>query len=258
MKILGLSGRKQSGKNTICNYIFGSTLVDLGILVHRDIDAEGRLIGKALIHDEVTNENKYQTNYVDPMSRDQQMQELFSKYVWPFVKVYSFADPLKEFCIKVMGLTEEQCYGTNEDKNSPTRYTWGDFSFCLDPLRIDGFHDEHMTARDILQVFGTDVMRKIYNNIWVQATINRILRNQSDISIVCDVRFPNEVKGIQDAGGKVIRLLRAPFANEDQHASETALDDYGEFDVTIDNRELTISQTNQKIVETLLSWGWEE
>jgi len=37
------------------------------------------------------------------------------------IKTYSFADPLKRnICIDLLGLTEQQCYGSDEDKNSLT------------------------------------------------------------------------------------------------------------------------------------------
>ena len=36
----------------------------------------------------------------------------------------SFADDLKEFCINVLGLRHEQCYGSEEEKNTPTQYSW--------------------------------------------------------------------------------------------------------------------------------------
>ena len=39
---------------------------------------------------------------------------------------------------------------------------------------------------------------------------------------MADVRFPNEVDAILEAGGEVIKLQRAPL--KDDHSSETALD----------------------------------
>ncbi len=32
-------------------------------------------------------------------------------------KIYNFADPLKQLCIDIFGLTYNQCYGTDEAKN---------------------------------------------------------------------------------------------------------------------------------------------
>lgn len=64
--------------------------------------------------------------------------------------------------------------------------------------------------------------------------------------IITDVRFPNEVEAIKKRGGIVIRINRDQvFMNQKraiktkeqgfEHPSETALDDYKDFDVTINN-----------------------
>jgi hypothetical protein len=71
-----------------------------------------------------------------------------------------------------------------------------------------------------------------------------------------DCRFPNEVEGVQSAGGKVIRFTRNPF--EDDHHSETALDedkfDWKKFDWVLDNKEMTISEQNEAIYNKLVEW----
>ena len=51
---------------------------------------------------------------------------------------------------------------------------------------------------------------------------------------ITDVRFPNEVKAIKKKDGIVIRINRESAYNN-THSSETALDDYEDFDYTIDN-----------------------
>ena len=51
---------------------------------------------------------------------------------------------------------------------------------------------------------------------------------------ITDVRFPNEVKAIKDKEGIVIRINRESDYNS-THFSETALDNYEDFDYTIDN-----------------------
>ena len=42
------------------------------------------------------------------------------------IRTYSFADPLKQICINLLGLSNEQCYGSDEDKNSLTSLRWED------------------------------------------------------------------------------------------------------------------------------------
>ena len=118
-------------------------------------------------------------------------------------------------------------------------------------------HDESlgaMTAREFLQYFGTDICRHIKPDIWVESCINRMLESGTELAIVPDVRFPNEAEAIKKAGGKVIRLTRSP--HEDLHESETALNDYNEFDHIIDNATLTVDETNKSLMGLLREWEW--
>jgi hypothetical protein len=94
-------------------------------------------------------------------------------------------------------------------------------------------------------------------NIWVDSCVNRIYASGTDLAIVPDIRFPNEVEAIQKAGGKIIRLTRKP--HEDSHVSETALDGEeanGKFDYILDNAKLSMDETNIKLMEVLRKWGW--
>ena len=118
-----------------------------------------------------------------------------------------------------------------------------------------------MTAREVMQYIGTDIFRKIYPNVWADSTIRRITAEGTALAVVTDVRFPNEVKAIQDAGGKVIRLTRNS-ESDDQHSSEVALDkeqyDWDNFDEVIDNEEMEVSACNELVYSMLQKWGWVE
>ena len=111
-------------------------------------------------------------------------------------------------------------------------------------LRIP-WREGEMTAREFMQFLGTDVMRKIHPNVWTNACLNKIKKEDSKLSIVADVRFPNEVEAINKAGGKVIRLERD--VHQDKHDSETALDvdnyNHSNFWRVLDNRNIDIGQT---------------
>jgi len=98
-----------------------------------------------------------------------------------------------------------------------------------------------MTKRELLQKIGT-AMREIHPNVWVKYNLNRI-KNCSDFGIVYDiighiipdVRYPNEMKTIQEMGGKVIKIVRTGYEsdlteNEQRHMSETALDGIPDLD----------------------------
>ena len=101
-----------------------------------------------------------------------------------------------------------------------------------------------MTAREFMQFFGTDVMRKMYEPIWVSSCIKKIQQEQSELAIIADVRFPNEAKAIEKAGGTLIRLTRQTI--EDNHSSEVALDDYP-FTDYIDNQDNSIDSLMVKV-----------
>ena len=63
-----------------------------------------------------------------------------------------------------------------------------------------------MTAREVMQYVGTDFFRKIYPDVWVDSTIRKIESEAPDLAVIVDCRFPNETKGVKEAGGKVIKL----------------------------------------------------
>jgi hypothetical protein len=170
---------------------------------------------------------------------------------------YSFADPLKQFLINVFGLTWAQCYGTDADKNSPSRVKWED-------LPLDGFKkidlmksagtptfadtEQFLTARQLMQIFGSDICRKMYPDCWALGTKNKILAEKPGVAFICDARFPNEIDVLADTNPIIIRLKRSVSA--DTHFSETALDDYdfskfGANFIEIDNSNMDMAEKNK-------------
>ena len=103
-----------------------------------------------------------------------------------------------------------------------------------------------MTHREFLQFFGTDICRKIYEDIWRAKLIEDISRENPLLAVIDDCRFPEEIETIQSSGGKVIHLTRT--TSQDRHASEAALDGFDGFDCVIDNQDLSIHETNIKII----------
>ena len=244
--ILGFSGVKQSGKTTCCKFLHGYQLRVHDVVEKFLMDEEGNLIVNAIQLDENGKEVEG-LGFLDIERKDADFVEYANRSIWPYVRSFSFADPLKIISIQLFGLTEEQCYGTDEEKNTPINIKWEDVPTGEDS---GGF----MTAREFLQYFGTDICRKIKSNIWVESCINRMLESGTELAIVPDVRFPNEADAIKQAGGKVIRLTRSP--HEDQHESETALNDYKKFDHVLDNANSNMDETNRALMEVLRGWGW--
>ena len=244
--ILGLSGRKQSGKTTCSTFLHGYQLRFNDVVEKFLMDDEGNLIVNAKQINE-KGEEVEGMGFLDIERKDPEFMEYAQRTVWPYVRSFSFADPLKVIAIELFGLKMEQCYGTDEDKNTPVNIKWENM---LTPTDKTGF----MTAREFLQCFGTDVCRKIKDDIWVASCISSMLTSGTELAIVPDIRFPNEVEAIQKAGGKVIRLTRSP--HEDEHPSETSLDNHKGFDHVINNKDMNIDETNMDLLKTLREWGW--
>jgi hypothetical protein len=154
--------------------------------------------------------------------------------------IYNFADPLKKMCIDIFGLTYEQCYGSDENKNEYVNCFWPDSG-------------NSMTAREVMQYVGTNVFRKMQHNVWADATIRKIQDENLPLALIADCRFPNEVEAVKNAGGLVIKLNRNLYSST--HESETALDedryDQSNFDFVIDNKDLSIGAKNELIYSFL-------
>jgi hypothetical protein len=154
------------------------------------------------------------------------------------VQIYNFADPLKQICIDVLGLAPRQCYGEDKYKNELVDCQW---------------NGKQLTAREVMQILGTDILRTMQNNVWTGATIRKIQKDNPDVALIGDCRFPNEVEAVQNAGGIVIKLERSLFYSD--HASETALnkEHYNQdiFDYTINNQHIELDTKNEIILKFL-------
>lgn len=235
--ILGISGRKQAGKNTTANILHGIVLKQEGFIKDWNIGSSGEL----LVNSDGWGE-------FDITRKDPAFVSWADNIMWPFVKIYSFADELKCICIELFNIPFECVYGTDDEKNRLQEHLlWENMPGVTtektpqDPVdevvagRLGKYYEKvlsgvvyhepgPMTAREFMQFLGTDVMRKIYEPVWVNSCVKKIQREQSELAIIADIRFPNEVKAIEQAGGKVVRLTRT--VHKDNHSSEVALDDY--------------------------------
>ena len=89
-------------------------------------------------------------------------------------------------------------------------------------------------GRELLQWLGTDVIRKNYEDTWVDMVVALLkgIKTLYDYIIIPDVRFPNEIDRMRDNFDCItVRVIRFNFDNgltEEQrkHPSETALDNY--------------------------------
>lgn len=269
-QIIGICGRKVSGKTTASNYIHGYLMKKNLIVENFEITESGQLKVTALFRNDKGDPIK-DMGILDLQQRTPEFEQFASWRIWPIVKGYNFADTLKEVCMAVLGLTYEQCYGTDEDKNSLTEFRWEDMPGVITPVQMRtigmGYIEDTseipsilqsqikepgmMTAREVLQYVGTDIFRKMYKNVWIDSVFNQIESEQPGLAIIADCRFKNEVEAIKEQGGLVVRLLRNNEST-DSHSSENDLDNFDGFDCVIDNRNLSIQDSNLQLLKFLV------
>ena len=126
-------------------------------------------------------------------------------------EVVSFADKLKDITCILSGCTREDL----------ENYDFKETQLVPDYLRPYCLNAEKPTFRAFLQHFGSEVMRGVNDNIWIDCTLS----NCGDNCIVSDCRFPNEAKAVKARGGIVIKVVRPDAKAEDSHQSETKIDE---------------------------------
>jgi hypothetical protein len=198
----------------------------------------------------------------DPESRDPLVQDFLSSVIWPYIKSYSFAGYLKQICADMYGVTEEQLYGTQEQKATPVAgLLWENMVGSVEPKtrtkkELDLISEAKlveksgpMTSRDLMQYLGTDVFRRANPRCHADSCINRIKRDDPSFAIIADVRFRDtEVGTIKDNGGFTLYLTRDEFKND--HSSETGIGPE-DCDEVIDNDNMTIEESCNAFIDIL-------
>lgn len=113
----------------------------------------------------------------------------------------SFATSLKDACASLFDWPRDLLEGDTKESRE-----WREQVdvWWSEKLAIPNF-----SPRLALQLIGTDSLRNHFNEgIWFMTLENRIRKNPGQHVVISDVRFPNEVKFIQDQGGYMIRVDR--------------------------------------------------
>lgn len=211
--LIGISAKKQCGKDTVCT-----------IIEAIDVYYNTRFIPSTSLH-EFVNQCLFEGR-LDSLS-------IIRDIVTTWTRA-SFAHKLR-CCLHVITGDSRIFALDDETKNSLST--------------IKDAEGNYYTIRQLLQKFGTEVGRSISPNLWVDALMNDYIEAKSggyeEDWIVTDVRFENEAEAIRKNSGILIRLNRNTGSN-DQHSSETALDNYKNFDLVIDNNG-TIDELIDKV-----------
>jgi hypothetical protein len=115
----------------------------------------------------------------------------------------SFAGALKDAVAAVFGWDRELLEGL-----TPEARAWRE---QVDSWWAKRLNMPNLTPRWVLQYWGTDVCRKAFHDdIWIAALENR-LRQRVGHTVISDVRFPNEIQAIRNAGGVLLWIKRGPL-----------------------------------------------
>lgn len=112
----------------------------------------------------------------------------------------SFAASLKDAVAAIFGWDRELLEGRTKQARE-----WRE---QIDPWWAERLAIPNLTPRWVLQQWGTEVCRHgFHDDIWIASLENR-LRSSTDNIVISDCRFPNEIRSIRQAGGKVIWVQR--------------------------------------------------
>lgn len=129
---------------------------------------------------------------------------------------YSFADPIKTAVAAMFGWDPDDLEGDTDYSRM--------FRERVDPWWSEALGIEDFTPRKAMQIFGTDIMRRWNDDIWVSIMERRIdeARKYHYRVVIDDCRFPNEIDMVLRKGGIVVIVDRPDAERTNMHESETA------------------------------------
>lgn len=115
-------------------------------------------------------------------------------------------------------------------------------------INEEPFTANGVTMREILQRFGTDIMRKhVDKDFWIKFVATRIVNTDYNYYLITDYRFPNELDvvdyiklydlyNLTDYNVKVVKVINNSTIKSSNHESEL-LTDVIDADIVIDNTD---------------------
>lgn len=220
MKLIGIQGKKGSGKDEVA-----------------------KIIQYLIYEDEYDSYEDYLSN-----------PPLFSEW-----EIKSFATKLKEMSCIILGCTMDD-FESQEFKSSALDEKWSfteeekESMIGYDRMMYSHLFDMSLTPRHVIQMLG-DQTRSIHPNVWVTSLFNDY--EEASKWLISDVRFPNEFEAVKSRDGimiKVERKERGKTDDTDNHPTETALDSYKQPDHVIGNNG-TIPQLIKNVRKVLIKEG---
>lgn len=202
MRIIGLTGLKRCGKNTV-----GTYLSEKHGYTELSFAAKLKEVAQMYLNCVTLTESDRET--------DQTFTVAHRNIIKAAMKLGIENDSLYEFQQKFLDVFDE--FSVRGDESHTTYKT---------------------TYRKVLQLFGTDVCRHFVDDIWVGVIKDRIVNNPDDKFVITDVRFDNEARMVHDAGGTMIEITRSSCVR-DNHLSERGVSNWYIDEIITNDDEIT-------------------
>ena len=255
--IIGISGKKQSGKDTVAKIIQGFDIYQNNTKVQHDYSFNNHFV-KDFVLGKV---NPYPPSYYEIKKFAGKLKQIVSIITGYSLEELEQEDIKNKVLFQSYELSNTKAETVEVFESMELLVNRLDF---LRELYSNNYSKEELfeifqqktidiTPRLLLQKIGTDIGRKINPNIWVISLISEYKEEFIPAGIgnfhaprpsykslgypnwiITDVRFPNEANIIKEKEGILIRLNREGIES-DNHFSEVALDDYTDFNYIIDN-----------------------
>lgn len=196
--------------------------------------------------------------------------KVFHSYFWfrkrkflPYKHKYSkvaFADPIKEMLSHLLNMPRKNfesrtikenclvCFGgldivKNKTKDIIQYNTLSDSKFSKLAEKWDSELSAryYLTIRQVMQLFGTDIMRKLLDDkIWINCILNR---GTNKNIIISDLRFIAEFEEVKRRNGTIVYVDRGlPYGNHRSESEIETMVNQNKFDFTIHNKNISLEQ----------------
>lgn len=135
---------------------------------------------------------------------------------------YAFADPIKRGLMEMFGFTDEQMWGSEQDKETVDP-RWG-----ISPRRLVQITGTELYQFDLPKYlregefpWGRGVWTRKFK-LWY---LDELEENPNLKVVISDVRYPHEEEIIHGLNGTMVKVIRPSLGEStDQHSSETDID----------------------------------
>lgn len=253
--IICISGKRQSGKTSLCNMLHAAVMANIEnedgtkLVDWAQID-EGN--GELLVPAKTDNPEQ-QWGVLKLDDENPVVQQWLDVNVRPFIRKIALATPIKMMAIDFLGLEYEKMFGVGASKKEYTSFKWS--QTLITRLKDRGVaKDNFMTYRDILEYLG-EVFTSLNTECFVNYGIKVAESYGGGISVFEDIRKVSELDKLITKEAITIRLLRNP---EDANTTvETNLDDipHDKYSLVVQNQDMTIPECHKVVYDFLVEKG---